>query len=43
MMSKIILSLYFLLIFVKSVFADHLYDKENYQIGSIEERCIKSS
>ncbi len=42
MMSKIILSAVFFLIFTKSIFADHLYDKESYQLGSIEERCIKA-
>ena len=41
-MSKIILSAIFFLIFTKSIFADHLYDKESYQLGSIEERCIKA-
>ncbi len=42
MMSKIILSAVFFLIFTKSIFADHLYDKESYQLGSIEERCEKA-
>ena len=41
-MSKIILSAVFFFIFTKSIFADHLYDKESYQLGSIEERCIKA-
>ena len=42
MVSKTILSAVFFLIFTKSIFADHLYDKESYQLGSIEERCIKA-
>ena len=41
-MLKIILLAIFSLIFTKSIFADHLYDKESYQLGSIEERCIKA-
>ena len=41
-MFKIVLSAVYLLIFTKSIFADHLYDKESYQLGSIEERCIKA-
>ena len=41
-MSKIILSAVYFLIFTKSIFADHLYDKESYQLGGIEERCIKA-
>ena len=41
-MLKIILSAVFFLVFTKSIFADHLYDKESYQLGSTEERCIKA-